>query len=84
MALWRLALTKANFILRLRKIVLSLAASPWPDQLTIHEYRHAEQFNNLNVGLSHILSLIFGEEGQALADSADHHPIGFFDGRCSI
>ena len=47
-----------------------MGSLPWPDQLTIHEYRHVEQFNNFNVGLSKAMYLIFGEEGQALANNA--------------
>jgi hypothetical protein len=27
----------------------------WPGQLAIHEYRHVQQYNNFNVGLSHFL-----------------------------
>ncbi|MEP7251063.1 MAG: hypothetical protein ABI683_01750 [Ginsengibacter sp.] len=52
---------------------------PWPDQLTIHEYRHVEQFNNFNLGLSHIMRSLFGEEGQALANNAAI-PNWFFEG----
>lgn len=51
----------------------------WPDLLTIHEYRHVEQYNNFNVGLSKLMRGIFGEEGQALANNAAI-PNWFFEG----
>jgi hypothetical protein len=51
----------------------------WPDQLTIHEYRHVEQYNNFNVGLSKLMRNIFGEEGQALANNAAI-PNWFYEG----
>ncbi|MEO6704924.1 MAG: hypothetical protein ABI297_04505 [Ginsengibacter sp.] len=51
----------------------------WPDQLTVHEYRHVEQYNNFEVGLSKSMRFIFGEEGQALANDAAI-PNWFFEG----
>ena len=57
----------------------SLGSLSWPDQLTIHEYRHVEQFNNFNVGLSKVMHVLFGEEGQALANSAAI-PDWFYEG----
>lgn len=56
-----------------------LGSLPWPDQLTIHEFRHVQQYNNFNVGLSKIMFDIFGEEGQALANNAVI-PNWFFEG----
>jgi hypothetical protein len=56
-----------------------LGSLPWPDQLTIHEYRHVEQFNNFNVGLSKVMHVLFGQEGQALANNAAI-PNWFFEG----
>ncbi|MDQ6762562.1 MAG: hypothetical protein M3015_08030, partial [Bacteroidota bacterium] len=70
---------KSEFYLTPTQNSFELGSLPWPDQLTIHEYRHVEQYNNFNVGLSHILYLVFGEEGQALANNAAI-PNWFFEG----
>ncbi|WP_346236676.1 TolB family protein [Niabella insulamsoli] len=51
----------------------------WPDQLTIHEYRHVQQFNNFNNGLSGVMKKLFGQEGYALAVNAAI-PNWFFEG----
>jgi hypothetical protein len=37
------------------------------DQLGIHEFRHVQQYNNSDVGLTRVLHTLFGEGGQALA-----------------
>ena len=42
----------------------------WTDQLALHEYRHVQQFNNFNNGLSKVMKTLFGEEGFALAINA--------------
>jgi hypothetical protein len=52
---------------------------PWPEQLAIHEFRHVQQYNNFNVGLSKGLSIVFGEGGQALANALSV-PDWFFEG----
>ena len=49
------------------------------DQLAIHEFRHVQQYNNFNVGLSHLFHILFGQEGQALANGAVV-PNWFFEG----
>lgn len=51
----------------------------WADKLAVHEYRHIQQFNNFNVGLSKLARVILGQEGQALANSAAV-PDYFFEG----
>lgn len=51
----------------------------WIDQLAIHEYRHVQQFNNFNNGISRLMSVLFGEEGYALATNASI-PDWFFEG----
>lgn len=47
----------------------TLGSLPWHQQLAIHEFRHVQQYNNFNVGLSRVLRILFGQEGQALANS---------------
>ncbi|MEQ1675409.1 MAG: hypothetical protein ABL876_01835 [Chitinophagaceae bacterium] len=51
----------------------------WNDQLALHEYRHVQQFNNFNNGLSKTMKVLFGEEGFAVAINAAV-PDWFFEG----
>ena len=46
-----------------------LGANKWADQLAIHEYRHAQQYSNFNVGLSKIGTILGGQYGRAVANS---------------
>jgi hypothetical protein len=46
-----------------------LGSLSWADNLAIHEYRHVQQYNNFNVGFSRLLGVLFGEQGQALANA---------------
>ncbi len=46
-----------------------LGANQWADQLAIHEFRHAQQFSNFNVGLSKLGSVLGGQYGRAIANS---------------
>lgn len=52
---------------------------PWHEHLTIHEYRHVQQYNNFNKGLTKVFRFVLGEEGQALANAATI-PNWFFEG----
>lgn len=70
---------RSEFYLNPTQNSFELGSLPWPDQLAIHEYRHVEQFNNFNVGLSKVFRSLFGEEGQALANNAAI-PNWFFEG----
>lgn len=56
-----------------------LGSLPWPDMLSVHEYRHVEQYSNFDVGLSHVFKSIFGQSGQAFANAASV-PDWFFEG----
>ena len=51
----------------------------WIDQLAIHEYRHVQQYNHFNKGLSRLMRILFGEEGYALASNASI-PDWFYEG----
>ncbi|MCB9056555.1 MAG: hypothetical protein H6549_11925 [Chitinophagales bacterium] len=51
----------------------------WGDQLALHEYRHVQQFNNFNNGLSRLMHTLFGEDGYALAINASI-PDWFYEG----
>ena len=39
---------------------------PWLKQLSAHEYRHAVQYNNLNVGVVKVLSYIIGQQSSTI------------------
>ncbi|MFT4093449.1 MAG: hypothetical protein QM640_07400 [Niabella sp.] len=56
-----------------------LGSMPWPYQLALHEYRHVQQYNNFDNGLSAIMKRLFGEDGYALAINAAV-PNWFFEG----
>ncbi len=51
----------------------------WPDQLALHEYRHVQQYNNFNTGLSKVMSTLFGDDGLSLAINAAV-PDWFYEG----
>jgi len=52
---------------------------PWAEQLGIHEYRHVQQYNQFNRGLSAVAGVLLGQEGRALANAAAI-PDWFFEG----
>ncbi len=70
---------RSEFYLTPEQNSFEIGSLPWYEQLAIHEYRHVQQYNNFNVGLSHLLRVVFGEEGQALGNSAAI-PDWFFEG----
>ena len=70
---------RSEFFLTPLQNSFELGSLPWADQLAIHEFRHVQQYNNFNVGLSHLLRILFGDEGQALANNAAI-PNWFFEG----
>lgn len=74
-----LAPFRSEFYLTAGQNSFDVGSLPWPEQLAIHEFRHVQQYNNFNVGLSHGLNIIFGEGGQALANALSV-PDWFFEG----
>lgn len=56
-----------------------LGSLHWPDQLTLHEYRHVQQFAHFNRGGSKWLGWLFGEQGRALGNALTV-PDWFFEG----
>ncbi|MES2809240.1 MAG: hypothetical protein V4619_11470, partial [Bacteroidota bacterium] len=74
-----LAPFRSEFYLTPDQNSFELGTLSWPDQLAIHEYRHVQQYNNFNVGLSKTLGFLFGEAGQALGNDAAV-PNWFFEG----
>ena len=69
----------SEFFLTPEQNAFELGSISWSDLLSVHEYRHVEQYNNFNVGLSHAMHVLFGENGQALANAAAV-PNWFFEG----
>ena len=57
----------------------SSGALGWSDLLALHEYRHVEQINNMNTGLSAIARSLLGQQGYDLAINAAV-PNWFFEG----
>ncbi|MDE1193396.1 MAG: hypothetical protein PW786_14815 [Arachidicoccus sp.] len=74
-----LAPFRSEFYLMPPMDVTPLGAQFWANNLAIHEFRHVEQYNNFNVGLSHAFKIVFGENGQAFAN-AFTVPDWFFEG----
>ncbi|MGY4537237.1 hypothetical protein ACVW0P_001653 [Mucilaginibacter sp. UYNi724] len=74
-----LAPFRSEFYLTPGQNSFDVGSLPWPEQLAIHEFRHVQQYNNFNVGLSKGLSILFGEGGQALGNALSV-PDWFFEG----
>jgi len=74
-----LAPFRSEFYLTPEQNSFDVGSLPWADQLAIHEFRHVQQYNNFNVGFSHVLRLFFGEGGQALGNDLSI-PNWFFEG----
>jgi hypothetical protein len=64
-----LAPFRSEFQLTPEQNSFELGSLPWQKTLAIHEYRHVQQYNNFRVGLSGAFYYLFGEGGQALANS---------------
>ena len=74
-----LAPFRSEFYLTPEQNSFDLGSLSWPEQLAIHEFRHVQQYNNFNVGLSHTMKIFFGEGGQALFNDMAI-PNWFFEG----
>lgn len=74
-----LAPFRSEFFLTPEQNSFDIGSLPWVNQLAIHEYRHVQQYNNFNVGLSRFLHILFGEGGQALGNDLSV-PNWFFEG----
>ena len=64
-----LAPFRSEFQLTPEQNSFDLGSLPWSSMLAIHEYRHVQQYNNFRVGLSGAFYYLFGEGGQAFANS---------------
>lgn len=74
-----LAPFRSEFYLTPDQNSFNIGSLNWIDQLSAHEYRHVQQYNNYNVGLSKDLHFLFGESGQALGNELAI-PNWFFEG----
>jgi hypothetical protein len=74
-----LAPFRSEFYLTPEQNSFDIGSLSWPEQLAIHEFRHVQQYNNFNVGFSHVMKVLFGEGGQALANDVAI-PNWFFEG----
>ncbi|MFI5161820.1 MAG: hypothetical protein ACHQHN_11120 [Sphingobacteriales bacterium] len=74
-----LAPFRSEFYLTPDQNSFEIGSLPWVQQLAIHEFRHVQQYNNFNVGLSRVLHVLFGEGGQALGNDLAI-PDWFFEG----
>ncbi|MCW3105885.1 MAG: hypothetical protein JWQ09_391 [Segetibacter sp.] len=70
---------RSEFYLFAPQNSFELGAVNWPDALSVHEYRHVEQYSNFNIGLSKAAGVLFGQQGQAFANAASV-PDWFFEG----
>lgn len=70
---------RSEFQLTPQQNSFELGSLPWVDNLAIHEFRHVQQYNNFNRGLSKAFHFLFGQEGQALANALTI-PDWFFEG----
>ncbi len=59
--------------------IFDLGNLPWYEHLAVHEYRHVQQYNNFNRGLTKAFHFVLGEEGQALSNALTV-PNWFFEG----
>ena len=51
----------SEFYLQPNENPFSLGSLPWADLLSVHEYRHVQQVNAANRGISHLVKFIFGD-----------------------
>jgi Tol biopolymer transport system component len=59
--------------------IFESGATPWNEELAVHEYRHVQQYSNFNKGLSKAAGFVFGQQGQALFNALAV-PDWFFEG----
>lgn len=75
----QLAPFRSEFFITPPQNAFQLGAQEWTGTLSLHEFRHIEQYNAYNTGLSHAGAVLFGQGGQALLNAASV-PDWFFEG----
>jgi hypothetical protein len=61
---------RSEFYLTPNQNSFELGSLPWHRFLTLHEYRHIQQYGNFNKGISSVMGILFGQDGLSLATSA--------------
>jgi hypothetical protein len=61
---------RSEFYLTPMQNSFALGSLPWHKSLALHEYRHVQQFNNFNKGVSRVAYTIFGEQILSVFNSA--------------
>lgn len=61
---------RSEFYLTALQNSFELGSLPWQEQLVLHEFRHVQQFNNFNKGISRAFYFLAGEYGLAFINSA--------------
>ena len=51
----------SEFFIQPNENPFELGSLPWVDLLALHEYRHVQQVNAVNTGISHLVKVIFGD-----------------------
>ena len=59
--------------------IFELGNLPWNEYLAVHEYRHVQQYNNFNNGLTKAFNFFLGQEGRAVANGLTVPP-WFYEG----
>lgn len=61
---------RSEFYLTPLQNSFELGSLPWHEQLVLHEFRHVQQFNNFNKGISKAFYILAGQYGLAFINSA--------------
>ncbi len=70
---------RSEFYLIPSSDIFSSGATPWNEDLAVHEFRHVQQYSNFNKGLSKAAGFVLGQQGQALFNALAI-PDWFFEG----
>src|SRR6478736_3475418 len=60
---------RSEFLLTPLQNSFNLGSIPWYEQLALHEYRHAQQFDYFNRGIARLVYTILGQEAGGLINS---------------
>lgn len=61
---------RSEFMLTPPQNSFDLGSLPWQYTLSLHEYRHVQQYNNFRKGIAKVFYYLFGEQGQELLNNA--------------
>lgn len=70
---------RSEFYLTPPQDPFQLGAVNWADNLSLHEFRHVQQYSNFDKGFSKLAHIVFGEQGQVVANAMSI-PDWFFEG----